>query len=570
MAPFVLLGNHSVKYKVTAFKTVHRYKSLHTAGQLYKHAPGRYAADHTGKDLPDMLTDIFRHIAVFRRTLRGHCPDFQTGGFLGSILSKSGKVTGNVRRAFLFGQCGQNPVNGGIGVTADGGSKVAVVRQSQTEVADGLCGISGLVHGAEQLVRDDPLCGRSLHTIQNRGKVPGFGLTLMNLLGTDAQCIQQLHQRINPALFRLTVYSIDKGDSLFCGQLCRSLIGADHQLFDHFLCFSTVTGFHIHAHAVFVQRKVGLYAFQLHISPLFCPAFQNISQLPGGVQSPNYRGILLSQLFGSGFGKNLIDLTVNAPHFGMNHAFAELIFFHVALSIQMNDGGKGQLILPCIQRTHAVGQSLRQHGNYTVGKINGSAPGNGFLIQPGTLFDIMGHVGNVYAQLISAGAGAADGNGVVQVFCRSAVNGENRQLPQIQTAFQVFLLHALFTDTARFFQHFLRENGGNLVLFQNSVRANPGTGTGTVNFLYPSKQPISARTGVQLRHDLVALFGSQQIPIHNGNIISDGVIRPQGKVKTVPDDSTRRALFFFLQNPDNAAAGTFGVMEHGQNLHFIS
>ena len=88
------------------------------------------------------------------------------------------------------------------------------------------------------------------------------------------------------------------------------------------------------------------------------------------MERPDDRRIFFAQRFIRRPVEQLIDLAVNAAHLRIDDALPEAERKDRPLLVQFDDGGKREFILPRIERTNAVAQRFRQHGDHAVRKVN--------------------------------------------------------------------------------------------------------------------------------------------------------------------------------------------------------
>ena len=74
---------------------------------------------------------------------------------------------------------------------------------------------------------------------------------------------------------------------------------------------------------------------------------------------------------------------------------------------------------------------MRQHGDGAIRKVNAGAADTGFEIERRAGMDILGYIGNVDLKLVTAIGALADENGVVEVACRLAVDGDDGERAEI-------------------------------------------------------------------------------------------------------------------------------------------
>ena len=101
---------------------------------------------------------------------------------------------------------------------------------------------------------------------------------------------------------------------------------------------------------------------------------------------------------------------------------------------------------------------------------------------------------------------ALHGDGVVEVLCVLAVDGEDRLAAQVKALCVFFVADGLVADTLGFVKHFLRENMRNAVLLYNGIGADTRRAAAAEDFLHAGICPVTAVILLQRCHDLVAVF----------------------------------------------------------------
>ena len=100
---------------------------------------------------------------------------------------------------------------------------------------------------------------------------------------------------------------------------------------------------------------------------------------------------------------------------------------------------------------------------------------------------------------------ALHGDGVVEVLCVFAVDGEDRLAAQVKALCVFFVADGLVADALGFIEHFLRENMRNAVLLYNGIGADTRAAAAE-NLLHAGICPVTAVILLQRCHDLVAVF----------------------------------------------------------------
>ncbi|VVO41215.1 hypothetical protein PS706_05921 [Pseudomonas fluorescens] len=168
------------------------------------------------------------------------------------------------------------------------------------------------------------------------------------------------------------------------------------------------------------------------------------------------------------------DLVVGQTRLGVDHRFVELVVGHFAGFRDGHLAHHGQTVDFRVQGAQAVGQLLRQHRDHALREVHGVAAYLGFVIQGRTDLHVAGHVGNRDEQLPApgeqaqlAGLGLAVDR-IVEVAGVFAVDGDKRQMAQVDAFFFVFLFH-FWLELAGFFQHSLGPDVRNIVGAQRNV-----------------------------------------------------------------------------------------------------
>ncbi len=85
---------------------------------------------------------------------------------------------------------------------------------------------------------------------------------------------------------------------------------------------------------------------------------------------------------------------------------------------------------------------MRQHGDHTVHKVNGSPPLKRLDVQRAVLLHIIGHVRDMDSQLITLSL-ARQRNRIIQVLCILPVNRHGLPVPKIHPSFHIRGAHVL-------------------------------------------------------------------------------------------------------------------------------
>jgi len=139
------------------------------------------------------------------------------------------------------------------------------------------------------------------------------------------------------------------------------------------------------------------------------------------------------------------DLVVGQARLGVNHRLIELVIGHFAGFGDSHLANHGQTVDFRVQGAQAVGQLLRQHRDHALREVHRVTANLRFGIQCRTDFHVAGNVGNRHVQLPTAGEQAQlarlgfTENGVIEVARIFAVNGDERQMTQVDALLFVFV-----------------------------------------------------------------------------------------------------------------------------------
>ena len=383
-----------------------------------------------------MLLHVLRLVAVVGAPLNGDGTNFRVAGACGSLYNEAVVHLVHGISIGILAVAAEDPVDCQVGITADGGGEVGVVLQCQTEVADGIRRIGSLCHGAQH------------HDVQHRIQV-GASCAVQNLCqmaGLDVGEHRHIHAQTQEDLFQifdllrrgLVVDTIDKRQVLFPCHLCGSFVCQQHHLLDDALALSTLPCNHVHADILIVDDERTLGSLQLRRTTALPLPQTDVAQLVHQRNHVDDILILVQQLLRSRAVQNLIDLAVYALDGGADDRLAELVLHDLAVFVQLHECGERQTVFAGVQRADAVGQAGGQHGNDVIRIVDAGATVQRLGVQRGVRADIVGYVGDVYAQLVAGGC-LFQRNCVVQILGVCAVNGEDGGAAQIQTLF-IFLL----------------------------------------------------------------------------------------------------------------------------------
>ena len=121
---------------------------------------------------------------------------------------------------------------------------------------------------------------------------------------------------------------------------------------------------------------------------------------------------------------------------GTHNRRVEAVFFNIARVSDDHVAHHAQTLDIGIERADAVGQVFRQHGNHAAREVNAGAAFLRVRVDSVIGADIMADIGNRHDQTVIA-SDFFGKHGIVEIARRFAVYGDQRQIAQIDAAFQI-------------------------------------------------------------------------------------------------------------------------------------
>ena len=154
---------------------------------------------------------------------------------------------------------------------------------------------------------------------------------------------------------------------------------------------------------------------------------------------------------------------IGQPGDAPNHGGGKSIRFHPAGPIKLHKNRLGQMILVRPQAANHVRQSLRQHRQHAVRKINAIAPTQRFAIQRRARLNVMRDIRDMNPDAPSAALRIRHMNGVIKVPGIVRIDREYRRRSQILTSAQ-FILRNIERYLVRLFQNRIRKSDWKIML----------------------------------------------------------------------------------------------------------
>ena len=301
--------------------------------------------------------------------------------------------------------------------------------------------------------------GDFLHSLLNILRLCFFLRNKFNI-----EVCQQLSELLHLFLVRNIMHTVDKRPVLVKHMLRNSFVGRQHELLNNRFRIAVDALHNLNRMQLFVQNNLLLRQIKVHSTAARTLIMQNLAQ---NIHAGNHRQnvlILVAHFLVAcqNSTHNIVAQTVT----DIDNRRENLVAEHLAHFVDMHLAGHGQTVLACIQAADTVRQTLRQHRQYAVDKINACAALSCFLIQHAVFGNIIADIRNINAQQVFVIVNLLYINRIVQVLGILAVDGYDSALTQVTTACQFALFNRL-RHLARSLQHLVREGQRQIILLDN-------------------------------------------------------------------------------------------------------
>ena len=260
------------------------------------------------------------------------------------------------------------------------------------------------------------------------------------------------------------MHAVDKRPVLVKHMLCNCFVGCQHELLDNRFRITVDALHNLNRVQLFVQNNLLLRQIKVYCATARTLVMQNLAQ---NIHTRNHRQnvlILVAHFLVAcqNCTHNIVAQTVTY----IDNRRENLVAEHLAHFVDMHLAGHGQTVLTGIQAADTVRQTLRQHRQYAVDKINACAALSCFLIQHAVFGNIIADVRNINAQQVFIIVNLLYVNSIVQVLGILAVDGYDSTLTQVTASGQLALFNRL-RHLARSLQHLVRKSQWQIILLDN-------------------------------------------------------------------------------------------------------
>ena len=336
-----------------------------------------------------------------------------------------------------------------VGIATDRAREVRVGLERQTEVTAVVGRVDRLLHRAQQhgvdLLRIRTVLGRR----RNRLELARLGLVAHRHAHT--QRLQIGTQNVD-LLRRRAIVHAEQARMLGLPDEVRAAdVGRQHRLFDQTVRLIAHARHDLFDAAVLVADDLRFGGLEIHRATLAARAQQR------GVDAMQIQQILHAILALGGLGatrvrQNRRHFRIGEARMAEHHRRVELVGVNLAVRGDQHVADHAQTLHFRVQRTQTVGELLGQHGNHAAREIHAGGAVIRIHIDVVAGLHIVAHIGNRHQQTPALAAAHLRGlaiHGIVKVACVFAIDGDQRNVGQIDAAALVLRTHL--------FRQFLRQ-----------------------------------------------------------------------------------------------------------------
>ena len=410
-----------------------------------------------------MVCHIFAHFEVNGCTLRIRCRTLANRGMVGNNVQLIAQLFG-----ICFLQCGlchpgaQQAMHNQVRITADWRGKVRIIFRRQTEVADIIRLINCLLHGAQRYRSYQAFLRTADDFLHGLLNIPRLRFFLRDKL--NIKVCQQLSELLHLFLVRNIMHAVDERPVLVKHMLCNGFVSRQHKLLDNRLRIAVNALHNFNRMQLFVQNNLLLRQIKVYCATTRTLVMQNLAQ---NIHTRNHwQNVLILVAHFLVACQNSTHNIIAQTMTYIDNRRENLVAEHLAHFVDMHLAGHGQTVLTGIQAADTVRQTLRQHRQYAVDKINACAALSCFLIQHAVFGNIIADIRNINAQQIFIIVNLLYVNSIVQVLGILSVYGYDSALTQVAAACQLALFNRL-RNLARSLQHLVRKSQRQIILLDN-------------------------------------------------------------------------------------------------------
>ncbi len=329
-----------------------------------------------------------------------------------------------------------------IGVATDRRGEVGIGGIGEAEVAFVVRRIDRLHHAAQHHRLDDVRIGAladrfTQHLVVARVRLVAAAQAQTELGEEHAQIGQPLR---GGAL----VDAVQRRQLVLVEEARGGDVGRQHALLDDLVGDVARARNDLLDLALVVEDDLGFGGLEVDRTPLGARRAKHLVEPVEILDRRQHRGVFAAQatpLLAFGRLEHRADLSVGQPGVGAHQPLVELVAADLAFLRDVHLADHAEAIDVGVDRTEAVGEQLRKHRQHLPREIDRITPAARFDVERRIDADVIGDVGDCDDQLPAARLGAIGMHRVVEVLRILAIDGDQRQVAQVDTSMLVLLQH---------------------------------------------------------------------------------------------------------------------------------
>ena len=195
--------------------------------------------------------------------------------------------------------------------------------------------------------------------------------------------------------------------------------------------------------------------------------------------------------------EDFVDVGVGHALNGADHTRGEAGFAHTAGGVEFHQRAHDQTVLAGIQRTDAVRENFREHGDGAVGEVDRCPAQARLAVERLHGANVMRHVSDVDGEMPAGGA-AFHVDGVVEIARGFAVDGHNGQVAKVRAGSGLAWVHGM-SRALSFFKDLRVEDVGQVVFADDDFGVHTKIARASEDFHDAAR---GARPAARVAHDL--------------------------------------------------------------------
>ena len=333
----------------------------------------------------------------------------------------------------------QRAVHHEVGVAADRRGEMRVLAEREPEVPDVERLVERLRHGAHHQRLDERPVGRLAEPFGDAAQVAR--LHLLRQVHLDAERGQRREQRVETLLLGRAVHAVETARTRLLERTRRGDVRQDHALLDELVrLVARVAVDRLHAlRGVELVERLG--ALEIERAAAMTRLEQRLVEVDERRDPRQQRPERLARRRVA-LEERGIGLVVGEPPMAAHHRRIEAVLEQRAALGDDHVGDEAQTVDLGLERTQMVGERGRQHRQHALREIDRGAALARRRIERRADAHVVAHIGDRHHQAEAARMRFGV-DGVVEIACVGAVDGDERHLAQVDAPARLARIHAL-------------------------------------------------------------------------------------------------------------------------------